>query len=103
MSTRTLTLNVGEAIRTGREPSSKIMKAVVELRPDESLRLIAPFEPVPLFALLDRQDFQRPARPFSGGNWGLFFPRRAGTAPTRAHWRTRCPKWEESRAPSNTD
>lgn len=53
MSSQTVILDVREAICAGREPFTKIMKAVAELRPDERLLLIAPFEPQPLVKILE--------------------------------------------------
>ena len=52
MSKRTITLDVREDIRKGREPFGKIMQMVAGLKGDEQLRLIAPFEPAPLYAVL---------------------------------------------------
>lgn len=82
MNTKIITLDVREDIRSGSEPFSKIMKAVAELRPDESLRLIAPFEPVPLLELLARQGFQHAARPISDRDWEVLFTREASRQPT---------------------
>ena len=52
MNPRTVTLDVREDIRNGREPFGKIMQTVAGLKDNEQLRLIAPFEPAPLYAVL---------------------------------------------------
>jgi uncharacterized protein (DUF2249 family) len=62
-------------IRNGREPFSKIMSAVAELRAGDQLLLIAPFEPVPLFAALKKQGFQHTAKPAESGDWEVLITR----------------------------
>lgn len=78
----TFTLDVREDIRNGREPFSKIMTAVAALKPDEQLRLIAPFEPVPLYAVLGKQGFQHRSQFIAGGDWEILFTRQPGAVPT---------------------
>ena len=63
-----VTLDVREDIRLGREPFGRIMQTVGRLRPAEKLRLLAPFEPVPLFRVLAHQGFTHEARPMHSGN-----------------------------------
>ena len=70
-----MTLDVREAIRNGGEPFSKIMSAVAQLRPDENLLLLAPFEPQPLFGVLAKQGFTHTAREIQGGDWEVLFTR----------------------------
>ena len=43
------------------------------------MRLIAPFEPVPLFGVLARKGFGHAAQRDSSGNWEVLFTREAGT------------------------
>jgi uncharacterized protein (DUF2249 family) len=73
-------LDVRDDIHLGREPFSRIMGTVSRLRPDEKLRLVAPFEPVPLFAVLARQGFSHSARQIDHGDWEVLFERKAGQA-----------------------
>lgn len=73
-------LDVREDIRQGREPFSRIMTAVAGLGADQQLRLIAPFEPVPLFHVLARQGFQHTARANESGDWEVLFTRSAHDA-----------------------
>lgn len=52
-------LNVRKRSRHGREPFSNIIGAIAGVLPGPDLRLIAPFEPVPLFNELAKQGFVR--------------------------------------------
>ena len=85
MSEATMTLDVREDIREGREPFARIMEAVAQLKGNERLRLIAPFEPVPLFSLMARRGFSHESRPTNSGDWEVLFARSsgAGVAPER--------------------
>src|SRR5690349_11347499 len=80
MNDQTVTLDVREDIRAGREPFSRIMQTVGQLQADQSLRLIAPFQPVPLFAVLARQGFNHEATPLTDGDWEVHFTRPNPTA-----------------------
>ena len=75
MSSQTVTLDVREEIRHGGEPFSKIMSAVAQLRMDENLLLLAPFEPKPLFGVLAKQGFNHTAREIESGDWEVLFTR----------------------------
>ena len=44
-----LTLDVRPTLRAGGEPFAQIMQAVASLEPGQALRLLATFEPVPLY------------------------------------------------------
>lgn len=80
MRTRTVTLDVREDIRSGREPFAAIMNAIARLRPDQQLLLVAPFEPVPLFDVLAKQGFAHEARQTDSGDWEVRFTREKGGA-----------------------
>ncbi len=73
MNQKHVTLDVREDIRNGREPFSRIMMTVLELRPEQSLLVIAPFEPVPLLILLNKQGFAHEARQIENGDWEVLF------------------------------
>lgn len=75
-----VTLDVRDDLRNGREPFTRIMKTVAGLRDDERLRLIAPFEPVPLYHLLARQGFRHSTQRTPSGDWAILFARGAGAA-----------------------
>lgn len=82
MSGNTTTLDVREDIRAGREPFSKIMAAVAGLAAQESLLIIAPFEPAPLFHVLARQGFAHESKQTPTGDWQVLFTRNAEGAVT---------------------
>lgn len=75
MSHSIITLDVREDIRSGREPFAKIMSAVAGLKSGEDLRLIAPFEPVPLFHVLGKQGFSHTTEKAAAGDWEILFTR----------------------------
>jgi uncharacterized protein (DUF2249 family) len=75
MPETSLLLDVREDIRSGREPFSKIMNAAAGLRAGQDLRLVVPFEPVPLVNILNKQGFRHTARCKSPGEWEVVFVR----------------------------
>jgi len=75
MNNETVTLDVREDIRHGCEPFSRIMKAVAALGAGQQLLLIAPFEPVPLFAILAKQGFGHTAHHLESGDCEVRFAR----------------------------
>ncbi len=66
-------LDVRPMLRAGEEPFQAIMDAVGALAPGESLRLIAPFRPVPLFSVMANRGFAASDRPLDGGDWEILF------------------------------
>lgn len=70
-----VTLDVREDLRHGREPFSKIMLAVDGLRKNERLRLIAPFEPAPLFEVLAGMGFSHATKLRKDGGYEVLFQR----------------------------
>jgi uncharacterized protein (DUF2249 family) len=71
----TVVLDIREEIRQGREPFSKIMQAAASLQAAQQLLLLAPFEPLPLFAVMAKRGFYHVARPLGGGDWEVRFMR----------------------------
>ncbi len=71
-------LDVRPMLRAGEEPFQAIMDAVGALAPGESLRLIAPFRPVPLFAVMANRGFSASDRALDGGDWEVLFSPVAG-------------------------
>jgi uncharacterized protein (DUF2249 family) len=51
------------------------MATVASLQPDEGLRLLAPFRPVPLFQALDSRGFDHEDREIGGGDWEVLVRR----------------------------
>ena len=80
-SKKTVTLDVREDVRRGREPFGRIMQAVAGLKQNEDLLLIAPFEPRPLFGVLAQQGFAFQARQTDAGDWEVRFTRDAAAGP----------------------
>lgn len=75
------TLDVRPILKAGGEPFSDIMQAVAALEPQQGLRLLASFKPVPLFAVMEQRGFRHAARPLDGGDWEVVFtPARAAEA-----------------------
>jgi uncharacterized protein (DUF2249 family) len=82
MTGQTITLDVCEDIRAGREPFGKIMATVGRLGAGDELILLAPFEPVPLFHVLAKHGFEHVARQKPAGVWEVSFRRPQGGTPT---------------------
>jgi uncharacterized protein (DUF2249 family) len=78
MSDKVVTLDVREDLLNGREPFSRVMGVVAILQPDEKLRLVAPFEPAPLYSVLGNQGFDHESKQISPGDWEILFTRRSG-------------------------
>lgn len=74
-SSKTVTVDVREDIRQGREPFRKIMAAVDRLRPDETLLLIVSFEPLPLYRVMAQNGFSHWAEHTADGDWKVYFRR----------------------------
>lgn len=68
-----LTLDVREELRNGGEPLPRILKAVGSLAPGQALRLLATFEPLPLYAVLGRKGFDHKTVRHSEGDWEVLF------------------------------
>lgn len=73
MSSEILTLDVRDEINQGREPFGKIMTTVAQLRPDEKLLLVAPFEPLPLFSVLAKKGYSHASKQLESGDWEVLF------------------------------
>lgn len=75
-----LTLDVRPELRAGGEPFARIMQAMADLAPGQSLRLLATFEPVPLYAVLGRQGFAHTAIHHGEQDWEILFAPDAAAA-----------------------
>ena len=64
----------------GRSPCSMITNAAGQLNEGDTLQLIAPFEPTPLYEVLGRQGFTHESKDLGGGDWGVSFTRDAKAA-----------------------
>lgn len=54
-------------------PMAAILQAVGRLEPGQSLRLIAPFEPVPLYQFLGERGFTHETTTRADGAWEVLF------------------------------
>lgn len=70
---RIIELDVRDDLRQGREPFSRIMAAVGALRDGEVLCLRATFEPVPLFAVMEKRGFSHYAERLETDDWRVWF------------------------------
>ena len=84
MNDQTITLDVREDIRSGREPFSRIMSATAALRMGERLLVIAPFEPAPLFRVMEKQGFVHNGERTAAGDWEILFTRQQDAQPMKA-------------------
>ncbi len=66
-------LDVRPLIKGGVEPFNAIMDAVGGLSPGQSLLLIAPFKPAPLFSVMERKGFSAKAESLDNGDWQVLF------------------------------
>lgn len=75
MKLKIVTLDVRDVIRQGGDPFARIMAAIAQLPANAQLRLLAPFEPVPLCAVLRNQGFTYIAKEIAGEDWEVLFTR----------------------------
>jgi len=68
-----LELDVRPLCAQGRAPLPAILAAVAELAPGQALQLSAPFEPVPLYALLQARGLTHASREAAPGLWIVLF------------------------------
>ena len=54
------------------------MQTVTQLKGNEQLLLIAPFEPAPLYAVLAQKGFSHESKPTATGDWEVLFTRGPG-------------------------
>lgn len=66
-------LDVRPILKRGGEPFEHIMAAVVALRPDQGLRLLATFKPTPLLSVLGSRGYTHSAREIGEGDWEVLF------------------------------
>lgn len=79
------TVDARPLIARGEEPFRTIMAAAVQTPVGQVLRLIAPFEPVPLYDVLGQRGFVYQPRQLASDHWEVLFlrvaPARPGPAP----------------------
>lgn len=80
MNQNIITLDVREDFRSGHEPCEKIHNALKQVGASQTLRLLVPFEPVPLFEFARNQGLTHEARQTQGGDWEVLFAHGEATA-----------------------
>lgn len=73
--TEIVTLDVRPLLARGDEPLAAIMAAADGLTPGQTLRLLAPFRPVPLFRVMERRGYQHHETLLGGSDWQIDFSR----------------------------
>lgn len=66
-------LDVRDELSKGGEPFSRIMAAVAALGDGEVLHLRAPFEPVPLFGVMEKRGFGHKTEKHADDDWSVWF------------------------------
>lgn len=66
-------VDVRPLLRKGGEPFRLIMTALETLSPGEGLRILATFEPKPLYRVMSERGFDHDARPQADGDWEVLF------------------------------
>jgi len=66
-------LDVRPDLESGGEPFVRIMEAVAIIKPGETLVIIAPFEPVPLYDVLGARGFSHETAMVAAGEWVVRF------------------------------
>lgn len=66
-------LDVRDLMARGEDPFAVIMDAVSKLGSSESLELIAPLEPVPLYAVLETRGYGHSTEDLGGGDYRVVF------------------------------
>lgn len=73
----TTTLDVRPTLASGGEPFVEIMEAAEKIKSGETLTLIAPFEPVPLYGVLEERGFSHETTQAAADEWIVQFTRKA--------------------------
>ena len=66
-------LDVRDLMASGEEPFAAIMAAVAALSPGESLELVAPLDPVPLYSVLEARGYRHLTEDLGGGDFKVVF------------------------------
>lgn len=77
LTQHTTTLDVRPDLERGDEPFARIMETAATIAPGCQLILIAPFEPVPLYAVLQRAAFTYQSEQRGTEEWVITFTRQA--------------------------
>jgi len=73
------TLDVRPTLASGGEPFVEIMEAAEKIKPGDTLTLIAPFEPAPLYGVLGERGFSHETTQVAADEWIVKFTRKASS------------------------
>lgn len=73
----TTTLDVRPDLERGDEPFARIIESAMATAPGGQLVIIAPFEPVPLYAVLQGHGFTHQTEQRATAEWAVTFTRQA--------------------------
>lgn len=76
-----LELDVRPIFEAGGEPFDAIMAAKSSLRPDQSLHLVAPFQPFPLYSVFKAEGYTIRPEQVAEGEWHIYFDPREKSLP----------------------
>ena len=68
-----LMLDTRPMFARGAAPCAEIDEAIAKLLPGQTLVLLVPFEPIPLYTKLGKQGFSHQARQLNNGTWRIEF------------------------------
>lgn len=69
----TRTLDVRSELASGGDPLMHILEAAAHIQPGQSLVIVAPFEPVPLYAVLGERGFAHETECVASDEWVVRF------------------------------
>lgn len=79
-----ITLDVRPDFRAGEHPCDKIQDALGSVGANQTLRLLVPFEPLPLYEVAARKGLGHTARTTPEGDWEVLFSRDSLPTPASA-------------------
>lgn len=85
MNSKINTLDVREELRSGRRVFEKIQAALGNVAKGETLRLLVPFEPVPLFQVAAGKGLDYRSKQTPEGNWEVLFSRETDAVSQTGH------------------
>jgi uncharacterized protein (DUF2249 family) len=84
------TLDVRADFKSGQHPCDKIQNAISNVRAGEALRLLVPFEPVPLFDVAANKGLGHKSTQTAEGDWEIIFSHDAASAKSATRPHTAC-------------
>lgn len=93
--TEYIDVDVRPILRAGGEPFSVIMATLDGLEAGQGLRLYAPFEPVPLYAVMADKGFAHSEQALDAGEWEVLFTPTGAPPAASAHGQAAFDAWPE--------